>query len=225
MKSIVIKSLNPFPMKTLLSSLVFCLVLNGPTAYAEGFEEAMKSGIGKLYSCQSAEEFMDAANRFERIALRESGNWLPYYYATFAYIQISFMEQDMPKRDRVLDKAQSLLDSALAISPDESELYVLQALLYPSRILVDPMGRGMSYMNKIYEALARAKALNADNPRIYYLEAVNTLNIPEAMGGGADKARPVFELAETKFNAFTPVSPIHPDWGREPNEAELKKLK
>ena len=77
--------------------------------------------------------------------------------------------------------------------PKESELHVLQAFLYPSRILVDPMGRGMEYMGLILTSLETAKALNPENPRIYFLEGINKANLPPSMGGGSELAKPILE--------------------------------
>jgi hypothetical protein len=212
-------------MKKIILSLGMFMVLSFSLfAHNDPYTTAMNAAVDKLNQCKAAEEYLESANRFERIAFMEKDKWLPYYYASYAYIQMSFMEQDMPKRDMILDKAQVLLDSAMGIRPDESELHVLQALLYPSRIIVDPMGRGMQYIGLMFESLGKAKSLNPENPRIYFLEAINTLNLPPAMGGGAELAKPIFEKAQEKYNSFQPESEIAPDWGKEAVEAELVKL-
>ncbi len=46
------------------------------------------------------------------------------------------------QRDAMLDKAQPLIDKALKKNPKESEMMVLQAFLYQSRIQVNPPMRG-----------------------------------------------------------------------------------
>ena len=128
------------------------------------------------------------------------------------------------KKDAVLDKAQQFLDKAFQLAPGESELFALQAFLYPSRITVDPMGRGMEYMGKMNQALDEAIRLNPDNPRSYYLRAITILNMPEGFGGGAASARPIFEVAKQKFYNFQPKTSISPDWGKEQNEMEMSKF-
>lgn len=216
-------------IQKIMKRIIFCLTFASLALYSfcinQDYNEAMVSAIDDLMNSFTTEEYLQCANRFERIAAVEKERWLPCYYASFAYIQISFLEEDLSKKEQILDKAQQLLDKAFGIIPDESELHVLQAFLYPSRIMVDPVGRGMEYMNKIDESLNHATELNPDNPRIYFLQAMNTLNLPPAMGGGADKAKPLFELAAEKFNAFQPEKNISPDWGKETNFAELRKLK
>ncbi|HKL33443.1 MAG TPA: tetratricopeptide repeat protein, partial [Tangfeifania sp.] len=137
---------------------------------------------------------------------------------------MSYIDQNVDKKDPYLDKAQQFLDKAFKIAPRESELFALQAFLYPSRITVDPMARGMEYMGKMNAALDKAIELNPENPRSYYLRAITLLNMPEQFGGGAKVARPLFETAKEKFDKFEPASPIHPDWGKEINEMEMQKL-
>jgi hypothetical protein len=169
-------------------------------------------------------EFTECANRFERIASAEKNRWLPYYYASYSLVVMSFDEADGEQRDLVLDRAQVLLDQALELDPDESELHVLQAFLFPSRIMVDPMSRGMLYIEKVFASLEKARSLNPENPRIYFLEGVNKLNLPPGMGGGADIGRPILEEALVKFEAFANPDPLWPSWGEEATRTELEKL-
>jgi hypothetical protein len=76
----------------------------------------------------------------------------------------------------------------------------------------------------MFKSLETAKELNPDNPRIYFLEGVNLLNLPPSFGGGAEVARPVLELAIEKYETFQTDDPIWPDWGEEETRIELEKL-
>ena len=185
---------------------------------------AMLSTIETMTNASSSEEYIECANKFERIAGAEKTQWMPYYYGANSLIIMSFDESDGSKKDLILDRAQQNLDKAFSINPDESELHALQAFLYPSRILVDPMGRGMLYIEQIVQSLETAKSLNPDNPRPYFLEAINKLNFPPSMGGGPEVAKPIFEVADAKFKAFRNEDPLWPNWGEETNTAELEKL-
>lgn len=210
-------------MKTL--TLTVILVLTATAGFStDTYQKAMTSTITKLYQSQTIPEYIDAANQFDRISKIEKTEWLPLYYASYAYIMISFQETDNAKKDADLDQAQKFLDQAFAIDPNESELYLLQGFLYPSRINIDPMNRGMQYMGEMNKALDKALELNPGNPRIYFLRASMTLHMPEAYGGGAAKALPLFQMADKKFKNFRPKTDISPNWGNEANEAELKKL-
>ncbi len=146
------------------------------------------------------------------------------YYASFAYIMISFQEPENAKKDTYLDQAQKYLDQALVLEPNESELYLMQGFLFPSRINIDPMNRGMVYMEVMNKSLDKALELNPDNPRVYYLRATMTFHTPEAYGGGVSKALPMYQMADEKFRIFKPKTPLYPNWGRELNDADMKKL-
>jgi len=209
-------------MKTLLT-LIFSFVILTVSAQENNYEKAMASAISKMESSEALPNFQQAANTFERISMTETNEWLPLYYAAYSFIVMSYIDQDVDKRDPYLDKAQQFLNKAFKINADESELFALQAFLYPSRITVDPMNRGMEYMGKMNTALATAIKLNPENPRSNYLRAITLLNMPESFGGGAEVARPLFEKAKEKFDKFEPASPIHPDWGKEVNEMEMQK--
>lgn len=210
-------------MKTIFVLLFTMLLMNSLTAENK-YQQTMKSAIEKLNGAATNDEFLDAANTFERISQMEQKEWLPLYYAAYSNIVVSYQEQDFTKRDQILDKAQQFLDKAFKIAPNESELFALQAFLYPSRIVVDPMGRGLEYIGIMNQALENAIQQNPENPRSYYLRAITTLNMPENFGGGAAVAKPIFEKAKAKFDAFQAKSSIHPNWGKEQNEMELNKL-
>ena len=205
----------------ILASVLLTLCLYGQE---DRYTTAMLSAIEKMEQAQQGGTLMESANRFERIATAEKSRWLPCYYASYSLVVMSFEESDGGKKDLLLDRAQELLDRALELEPEESELHVLQAFIYPSRILVDPMGRGMTYMEKMFGSLERAKTLNPENPRSYFLEGVNKLNLPPSMGGGADVARPILEEALAKFESFKNKDPLWPTWGEDTTRAELKKL-
>lgn len=205
-------------------TIILALVSLFNYGYAnEAYHKAMTESISQLYQSSTITDYMDVANQFERISQIENTEWLPLYYASYAYIMISFQEGDNAKKDTYLDQAQKLLDKAFAIAPNESELHMLQGFLYPSRITIDPMSRGMLYMEKMNAALNKALELNPDNPRVYYLRATMTYHMPEAYGGGAANALPFYKTADEKFRIFKPQTDLSPNWGNDANEIELKK--
>jgi len=211
-------------MKHILIIISFLAIAINSNAQDKNYESAMLGNLELLDQARSQEDYLKCASRFERVAAAEKSLWLPYYYAAYSLVVMSFDEGDGAKKDLILDRAQGLLDKALVLQPEESELHVLQAFLYPSRILVDPMSRGMQYMELIYETLEKAKASNPENPRIYFLEGVNKANLPPSMGGGPEVARPILELALAKFEAFEAKNSLWPQWGEEAVKAELNKL-
>ncbi|MFA5326864.1 MAG: hypothetical protein WC384_03665 [Prolixibacteraceae bacterium] len=210
-------------MKKLFITLCFALfsILSFPN---EAYRKAMSSSIENLFQAKTISEFVEVANQFERISKIEKAEWLPLYYASYAYMMVSFQEPENAKKDQFLDQAQKYLDQAMVIDSGESELYMLQGFLYPSRINIDPITRGIIYMEKMNQALDKALELNPDNPRVYYLRATMTFHMPEAYGGGAAKALPLYKTADEKFKKFKPKTELSPKWGKEINETELKNV-
>jgi hypothetical protein len=108
------------------------------------------------------------------------------------YIRASDKEVDVTSKDKLLDKAQPLIDSAFTLSSDEPELNVLQAFLYQARIPVNPLIRGLSFSKKADVSLKKALAGDPDNPRAWSLIAFNIYYTPVPLGGGPQKALPLF---------------------------------
>ena len=210
-------------MKKLIT-VIFILSVFNSFSQKSDYEKTMLAAIEKMNSSESQANFQETANIFERISLAEKSEWLPLYYAAYLNIVIGHQEPELTKKDPIFDKAQNYLDKAFKIAPNESELFALQAFLYPGRMVVDPMARGMVYMDKLNVALDKAIEINPDNPRSYYLRGIMVLNMPESFGGGVSAARPILETAEEKFKKFKTKSAIHPHWGEELNKMELEKI-
>jgi len=186
------------------------------------FQQNMGEALQQYAAAQTTEDFQQAANKFQTIGMAAENQWLPYYYATLAYVDMSFRSESS-KRDPLLDQAQENLDKAMKLKADEPENLILQGYLYQGRIQVNPMMRGQKYATMAAECFQKALAIDQNNPRAYFLLGMNYLNTPKAFGGGPDKAKPLFEKAEEKFTSFVPESPLYPGWGKEMNEAMLKK--
>jgi tetratricopeptide (TPR) repeat protein len=163
-------------------------------------------------------DFQDLANSFERIANYNIDQWHPLYYAAFSYINMSFVSKVNENKDADLDKSQTFIDKGLEIYPEESELWVLQGLLYQGRIQIDPIKRGKEFSTKAAQALKKAKEFNPENPRAYYLLGLNVLHTPKAIGGGTEAACPIFKQANEKFIKYVPEHVLSPTWGGEEND-------
>ena len=81
------------------------------------------------------------------------------------------------------------------------------------RMMGNPMARYMEYAPIAAEALATAKKLNAENPRVYLLEAQDMFHTPEQFGGNKTEAKRLFEEAIKIYGTFKAESSIHPSWG------------
>jgi ribosomal protein S18 acetylase RimI-like enzyme len=201
----------------LLSIIMCCSIFN---SLAANYEETMKQNIEKMNQLQKATDLVDLANQFERIGQKEADKWLPGYYAAYAYISISFFNQDLTNEQKLsyLDQAQKQIDHILTIAEKESEIFALQGLLYQMRIS-DP-SEGFKYSMLSNEALAKAKTMNAENPRAYYLLGMNLFYTPAEYGGGPAVAKSMFEKAASLFEKSKNNNSLLPSWG-EKNNAHL----
>ena len=180
------------------------------------FESVMKESLTLLDSAKTSEAMVAVVGKFERIALAESTQWEPLYYAAFTQINLSFREKEGDKKDAILDLAEKNIDKALAINCDKSELYALLGFLYQARIQVSPI-RGMTYSQKAAEVLGKALDINPENPRALFLLAQNIYYTPKMFGGGSKNALPKFQEAQSKFEKEKNKEGIAPKWGSKSN--------
>lgn len=213
-------------MKSIFFSVIVILLgFNLSTAQADKYTKEMEKAIAKLDKAQTSEEFVTAANGFERIANVEKEEWLPLYYKSYAHMQaaVTFMgDKDMKNCMANVNQAQETLKAAEAIAPNESEISALQAYVYQGFIWEDVQTNGAKYTPMIYMAVDKALALNPENPRAYMIKGQNLLYTPEFYGGGAKNALPILKAASAKFDTFKPASSIHPNWGKGRLEQLLK---
>jgi hypothetical protein len=181
---------------------------------AQKFEGAMEKGMLQFKEAKSPEEMLATSAFFERVADAEKDKWLPYYYAAQTQILAAWMNPNSDK-DKVAEKANSLILKAELISANNSEIYCLKQMTAVLQLTVDAMSRWQSYGAIASEAIAKAKAADASNPRPYVLEGQYLMNVPEAFGGGKAVAKKILEKSLTLFENFKPASAFHPNWGKE----------
>ncbi|WP_299555623.1 hypothetical protein [Seonamhaeicola sp.] len=188
------------------------------TLLVSGFVQSQtnyEKGMQKAFEIWGSGNPTEASNLFERIANAETDNWLPPYYAAQVNILNSFVEKDKEKLTAQLKKAQDFINDATAISKNNPEIMVLQALLHTAWVAYDGATYGMTMSPKVVELYAKAKAIAPDNPRVIYCEA--EWNIGGARFFGQDTS--VFckdlEKALELFANFKPETEFHPNWGKD----------
>jgi len=222
-------------MKKLLFTLALAAASLGATAQTSrpavaaaatpaGYTEQLGATIGQVMHTGDAAELQALAAKLERAAAAAPADWLPRYYQAYALVVSVFQSKENgAAKDKALDRAEEALAQALRLKGDESEVLALQAYLYQARLGIEPMARAQEYSAKVTEAVDRAEALNPANPRPYLVEANNVYYTPVAYGGGAAKARPLYEQAKAKYAAFQPASPLAPTWGQDQLLGRLKQ--
>jgi len=194
----------------------FCFTLTAQET--DKYTRAMETNVPVIDTLRNSAQLVALSATFERIAEAEKTKWLPYYYAALAQVNAAYFlgEGNMKadKTDPMADKAEAFISKADALSPNNSEVYVVKKMVASLRMMGDPMTRYMQYGPMAEEALATAIKLNPENPRIYLLQGQDKFYTPEQFGGSKTEAKALFQMADKKYTVFKPKSSIDPVWGK-----------
>ncbi|WEK68853.1 MAG: hypothetical protein P0Y62_13470 [Candidatus Chryseobacterium colombiense] len=185
------------------------------------YEKIMTEKIAKIETCKSAEDFQNLANDFQRIGDKEKGKWLPNYYTAFSYIQkgrVLMREEKMESLDEVADQAQKYVDAAESAEKNNSEIHLLQKMVFSLKMMVNPQQRYMTYGMQAANELKKAEDFDPANPRVALIKAEDVYFTPEQYGGSKTKGLELFKASLEKFNAYKPKTALDPNWGK--SEAE-----
>ena len=130
-----------------------------------------EKGMTKALSLWQQGKNNEATNLFERIANAEKDNWIPYYYAGFVTTLSSFEIKDEAKLKVNLEKAASFLDKAAAISSNNPEIMIAQALVNTAYIAFDGQKYGMTLSGKNVQIYTKALKIAPNNPRVILSKA------------------------------------------------------
>ncbi len=202
-------------MKKLILSIVLlgATLVNAQDRYSKGMEKAFE-----LWRNQKATE---ASNMFERIATAEPGKWLPYYYVSQINTVISFGEKDEEKLSKQLERAKEFLDVAKAISPNNPELLVQEALINTAWIAFDGATYGMTLSQKNAQLYQKAMELAPNNPRVVFSKAEWDMGSARYFGKDTTPYCEDVERALELFATFKSETPFYPSWGKERAEEVL----
>ena len=191
-------------------------VVTSQTKYEQGMQKAFE-----LWGTNPSE----ASQLFERIATAEPDNWLPNYYASQVLILNAFSIKDKEQLTIQLNKAQDLLNQATAISKDNPEIMINQALLHTVWIAFDGATYGMTLSGKVMSLYNQAEALAPNTPRVVLNKAEWEMGSARYFGQDTTPFCKDVERALELFANFKPESPFHPKWGKERAEEILENCK
>ncbi|MEO6490022.1 MAG: hypothetical protein ABIO04_08805 [Ferruginibacter sp.] len=206
--------------------LFFSVIIIAATCFAqsEKFVSAMKNNIAAIdTSFKNPQNLLSLANTFERIAMAEKNQWLPYYYAALCQVNYTYMEQDKSKVDPIADKATLLINKADSLQPNNSEISCIKSMIASSHLMVDPMNRYMTYGPESSANMEKAMKQDPANPRPYFLKGQGLKYTPEQFGGGCKTAVEQLQMAIDMYATFKPVSEISPNWGKQRTETLLNE--
>lgn len=213
-------------MKKVILSTAFLISSIVLLAQSEKYITAMKNNIAAIDSSfKNPADLIALANNFERIAIAEKNQWIPYYYAAFCQVNYGFMDQDKSKSDAIADKATALLNKADSLQPNNSEISCIKSMIATCHMMVNPMQRYMQYGQESSSQLENAKQQDPSNPRPYFLIGQNLKYTPEQFGGGCKTASEQLQTAMQKYAEFKTASALAPDWGMQRTKKLLQECK
>jgi hypothetical protein len=180
---------------------------------AQDYHQVMLTGIAKMDSAKTLEQWQDAAGHYERIAAVDTTKWLPQYYAAYTNIMVGLMQKKDKAKDAFYDKSATYIARIEKMNVKNDEVLLLKSFLLQMQIAVNPMKRGKELGPQSDALLEEANKKNPDNPRYYLLKAENLYYTPPMFGGDKVKACENYQLAKDKFVIFKPADDISPNWG------------
>jgi len=201
-------------------ALLIAFIISGIITAQSNYEKGMQKAF-ELWGTNPTE----ASNLFERIAAAENDNWLPPYYAAQVLILQGFEIKDKDKLDSQLQKAQGLINDATAISKNNPEILILQALLHTVWVAYDGATYGMQLSPKVAALYGQAIAIAPNNPRVILQKAEWDMGSAQFFGQDTAPFCKDIERALELFANFKPETPFHPQWGKERAEQVLSNCK
>jgi tetratricopeptide (TPR) repeat protein len=178
-------------------------------------ESRYEAGMQKGFLLWQEGKPTEALQMFERIAAAEKENWIPSYYSAYLNTMYAFNTKDVEKLSLVLKKAQDYTDKAVALSPDNAELLILQALIHTAWIAHDGQTYGVKLAARTTALHQKAMALAPNNPRVVLSNA--EWNMGSARFFGKDTSTYCKDIAKALelFATFKSELPFYPSWGKE----------
>ena len=135
-------------------------------SYTLWSQSPYQKGMTKAFELWEQDETLQASQLFERIAVAETDNWLPPFYAGQILILEAFTTDDKTVMVESLKKAEDFIQTAQLRSRNKPEIMVAEAQLLTAWIVYDSDQYGMKNSMKITEIYKKAMALAPENPRV-----------------------------------------------------------
>ncbi|WP_420322973.1 tetratricopeptide repeat protein [Flagellimonas sp.] len=205
-----------------MKKLMLLFILMGSVGVTSAQDKYVK-GMENAFQLWGSQKPMEAANLFERIAKAEPDNWLPYYYVAQINTIYSFGEKDFEKLSKQLEKAREFSNLAKAISPDNPELLVQEALINTAWIAFDGATYGMTLSGKTTQLYQKALELAPENPRVVFSKAEWDMGSARYFGKDTTPYCQDVERALELFANFSNDTPFYPSWGKDRAQQVLEQ--
>jgi tetratricopeptide (TPR) repeat protein len=203
------------PLALLLPLLTACAIgaSAAPATAPSGAETAMRA-LDRAVAHGRLDEIQQARAAFAALVADDPASKPAQYGLALAdWRAVPLLGREQSDLGRKLCKEGiAACERLLAADPKAAEALALKAGLQGLSLAYAPMAM-MSLGPEIAEGNDRARGMAPDNPRVLLLVGIGTLHKPAFAGGGADKAKPLFERAIARFEA-APADTGAMAWGR-----------
>jgi tetratricopeptide (TPR) repeat protein len=205
-----------------LAALVFAAAVPsgqaaGQDALVQGLQAAQKT-LEAGMNAWDPDKFLAARDQFLGLLVmqKEPGPLYSYYVglADFRLASFYLASGKTAEAGRFASEGEQYLERASQADPKFAEAVALYGYLVGIEVALHP-DRAMELGMKSIEFLNRGLALEPDNPRIRYLNGSYLMYVPEAYGGGADRAIESLSKAVALFEKETVKDPLRPSWGKD----------
>lgn len=187
------------------------------TLSATGNAVATRRVLDAAVSRGTLQDILAARARFVALAAAEPKSpWAHYWVAVSDWRAVPrFDDKAKALAEKTCEEALAQIDQAIALAPREGEFHALRSNLLGMSLRFHPEAM-MTIGGEIEATMQRALAAAPSNPRVQLLAALNTLNKPAFVGGGADRALPLFRKSQQLFESTAaPADSTAPVWGRD----------
>ncbi len=181
-------------------------------AQTVGTDKALEIAVQQFNQLSSSVSYQSVYMQFEKLYLADKKNWLIPYYASLLKSRMCLLK--MGERDQLANDAILWISRAKTIANND-EIYCAESLANTAKMSVNPAMRWLLYEDKIKLPLQLAKKINANNPRIYLLEANIQRKLPVLFGGGCRAAIPMAKKAEQLLQTQVLQNTNMPGWGNQ----------
>ena len=184
-----------------------------------------EQGMGKALQTWKEGKPVEAVAQLERIASVEKTNWLPNYYIALINTTQAFGEIDKTKMLSLIEAAQKAQDVCNSLAQEHPEVLVMQAMIHTANIVYDPMTNGQKLSGDVLYILNKAYKIAPENPRVVFQKASFEIGMAQYFGQDTKPMCAQIEKAIELFATFKPETALHPSWGLDRAQAELKNCK
>jgi len=205
-----------------LAALAFAA--RGPSGHAAGQDalvqdlQAARKTLQAGMDAWDPNKFLAARDQFLGLLVRqkEPGPLYLYYVglADFRLASYYLASGKTAEAARFTSEGEQYLEKATQADPRFGEAFALYGYLLGVEVALHP-DRAMELGMKSFEFLNRGLALEPENPRIQYLNGSYLMYVPEAYGGGADRALESLAKAVALFEKEAVKDPLRPSWGKD----------